>query len=179
MLRTILVYGAIAGVIVGIPMLIQGVMLEEHPPVPIAMAIGYATMLIALSAVFLGVKRHRDTVGGGVIKFWPALGMGLAISAVAGVMYVLTWELTQALTGYGFVAEYTDTLVAEKQAAGASAEEIATLRAQMADFAAQYADPLYRLPVTFIEIFPVGVVVSLISAAVLRNPRVLPARRTA
>lgn len=177
MLRTILVYGAIAGVIVGIPMLIQGVMLEEHPPVPIAMAIGYATMLIALSAVFLGVKRQRDTVGGGVIKFWPALGMGLAISAVAGVMYVLTWELTQALTGYGFVAEYTDTLVAEKQAAGASAGEIATLRAQMADFAVQYADPLYRLPVTFIEIFPVGVLVSLISAAVLRNPRVLPARR--
>jgi hypothetical protein len=103
----------------------------------------------------------------------------LAISAVAGVMYVLTWEFTQALTGYGFVAEYTDTLVSEKQAAGASAEEIATLRAQMAEFAVQYADPLYRLPVTFIEIFPVGVLVSLISAAVLRNPRVLPARRAA
>jgi hypothetical protein len=49
----------------------------------------------------------------------------------------------------------------------------------MAEFAVQYADPLYRLPVTFIEIFPVGVLVSLISAAVLRNPRVLPARRAA
>ena len=177
MRKIILTHGLVGGLIVGTPMLLQGLLLEEHPPVPIAMAIGYATMLIALSTVFLGVKRQRDTVGGGVIKFWPALSMGLAISAVAGVIYVLTWELTQALTGYGFVAEYTDTMVAEKQAAGASAEEIATLRAQMADFAVQYADPLYRLPVTFIEIFPVGVVVSLISAALLRNPRFLPARR--
>jgi hypothetical protein len=47
----------------------------------------------------------------------------------------------------------------------------------MADFAVQYANPLYRLPVTFIEIFPVGVLVSLITAIVLRNPRVLPGRR--
>ncbi len=47
----------------------------------------------------------------------------------------------------------------------------------METFKAQYANPLFRLPMTFIEIFPVGVLVSLISAAILRNPRVLPARR--
>src|SRR3546814_12654255 len=35
---------------------------------------------------------------------------------------------------------------------------------------------MFRLPMTFVEIFPVGVLVSLVSAAVLRNPRVLPAR---
>jgi hypothetical protein len=32
------------------------------------------------------------------------------------------------------------------------------------------------MAITFIEIFPVGVLISLISAAVLRNSRVLPAR---
>lgn len=177
MLRTILVYGAVAGVIVGVPMLIGNTLIEGEAPIAVSMAVGYATMLIALSMVFLGVKRHRDIAGGGIIRFWPALGVGLAISVVASLFYVGTWELTQALTGHTFAADYTRTLIEQKQAAGASAEEIATFRAQMADFAVQYADPLYRLPVTFIEIFPVGVVVSLISAAVLRNPRVLPARR--
>ena len=39
----------------------------------------------------------------------------------------------------------------------------------------QYADPLFRLPITFLEIFPVGLLISLISAAILRNPGVLPA----
>jgi hypothetical protein len=46
----------------------------------------------------------------------------------------------------------------------------------MAEFRQQYANPLFRLPVTFIEIFPVGLVVSLISAALLRNSRFLPAQ---
>lgn len=176
MRNIILTHGLIAGVIVGVPMLIGNLVFDSHPPVAVAMTVGYATMLIALSTVFLGIKRHRDTAGGGVIKFWPALGMGLGISVIAGLVYVATWELTQALSGYPFVADYTRMLVAEKQAAGASAAEIATLRAQMNQFAVQYADPFYRLPVTFIEIFPVGVVVSLISAALLRNPRFLPAR---
>lgn len=40
----------------------------------------------------------------------------------------------------------------------------------------QYANPLFRLPMVFAEIFPVGVLVSLISAALLRNRRFLPAR---
>lgn len=177
MRKIILTHGLIAGLIVGVPMLIASVVFDDYPPVAVSVAIGYATMLVALSTVFLGIKRHRDTAGGGVITFWPALGMGLAISAIAGVIYVAAWELTQALSGYPFVADYTRILVAEKQAAGASAAEIATLRAQMQAYAVQYADPLYRLPVTFIEIFPVGVLVSVISAALLRNPRFLPARR--
>lgn len=177
MLKSILIHGAVAGVIVGVPMFIGNVLIDGHPPIPISMAIGYATMLVALSMVFLAIKRQRDTVGGGVIKFWPALGMGLAISVIAGIFYVATWELTQVLTGSTFVADYTDTMVAEKQAAGAGAAEIAALRAEMAAFAVQYQNPLYRLPVTFIEIFPVGLLVSIVSAALLCNSRFMPARR--
>ena len=45
-------------------------------------------------------------------------------------------------------------------------------------FAVMYRNPLYRMPMTFVEMFPVGVLVSLITAAVLRNPRVLPSRAT-
>jgi hypothetical protein len=39
-----------------------------------------------------------------------------------------------------------------------------------------YANPLFRIPMVFLEIFPVGFIVALISAALLRNPRLLPAR---
>ena len=47
----------------------------------------------------------------------------------------------------------------------------------MEQFKVQYANPLFRLPMTFIEIFPVGVLVSLFAAALLRNPRFMAARK--
>lgn len=177
MLKTILKYGVIAGVIVAVPMFVGYMIMDGHPPIAISMAIGYATMLLALSTVFMGIKRQRDVAGGGVIKFWPALGMGLAISAIASVFYVATWELTQMVSGHDFVTNYTDAMIAEKRAAGGSPAEIEAIRTQMAVFAARYANPLYRLPMTFIEIFPVGVLVSVVSAALLRNSRFLPLRR--
>jgi hypothetical protein len=47
----------------------------------------------------------------------------------------------------------------------------------MRDMATMYRNPLYRIPITFVEIFPVGLIVALVSAALLRNPRLLPAAR--
>ena len=142
-----------------------------------AMAVGYAIMLVAFSVVFLAVRHQRDVAGGGVIRFWPAFGMGLAISIIAGVVYVAAWELAQATVMEGdFATRYAAAMVAERRAAGASAAEIARLSTDLAKFVADYRDPLVRWPMTFLEILPVGILVSLVSAALLRNPRFLPAR---
>ncbi len=177
MLRTILKYGAIAGVVVGGFLFATFVGFGGVPPMQYGMLIGYATMLVALSAVFVGIKRHRDMDHGGVIGFWPALGVGLGISFVAGVFYVVAWELVQGMMHMDFATSYGNAMVEQARAGGASAEEIARLTAEMAAFKVQYANPLFRLPMTFAEIFPVGVLVSLVSAALLRNPRFLPVRR--
>ncbi len=176
MLKTILTYGLIAGCVVAIPMLLQATVLNGHPPLAYAMLIGYATMLIALSAVFIGIKRYRDTQLGGVIRFWPALALGLGISVVASVMYVLAWEGTVAVTHMDFATGYANALIKQKQAAGVTGAQLEQFVAEMEKFQAAYANPFFRLPMTFIEIFPVGVLVSLISAALLRNARLLPAR---
>ena len=147
------------------------------PPLKYGMLIGYTTMLIALSAVFVGIKRHRDVERGGVIRFWPAFGIGVGISFVAGVFYVAAWEALQAMTHMDFANSYADAIIAGEKAKGASAEALAKLAADMEAFKLQYANPLFRLPMTFVEIFPVGVLVSLVSAGLLRNSRFLPARR--
>lgn len=176
MLRKILIYGLLAGVLVGGFLFANTVLGRGGGHGSGSVVVGYASMLIALSAVFIAVKRHRDQDRGGVIPFWPAFAMGLGVSVVAGALYVLAWEAALAVTGMDFAAEYTRALVAQKEAEGASAEAIAKFKAEMAAFAQQYASPAYRLPMTFMEIFPVGVLVSLFSAALLRNPRFLPAR---
>ena len=172
--RGILKYGVIAGLVVAAGM--WGTLLAFRGGMPhgmLGMVLGYLTMLVALSAVFVAIKRHRDVDRGGVIRFWPAFGMGLAISVIASVFYVLAWELALATLVPDFAGHYARSVIAGAKARGADAAALATLTAQMDAFKVQYADPLYRLPMTFAEIFPVGVLVSLVSAALLRNPRVL------
>ena len=169
-------YGAIAGLVVGVPLFLTFACAGGHPPGALGMLVGYLTMLIAFAAVFAGVKRYRDEALGGAIAFWPALALGLGISLVASLCYVIAWEAALAMTDTDFIAAYTETLVREKQAAGAGAAAIAELRAEMAAFGEQYRNPLYRMPITFTEIFPVGLLVSLVTAGLLRNRRFLPAR---
>jgi hypothetical protein len=140
---------------------------------------GYLIMLLALSLIFVGVKRFRDQALGGVIKFVPALLMGLGISAVAGLIYVIGWELTLAATNFAFINEYSAAMIEAERAKGASPADIERVTAQMEAFGMQYRNPMFRLPMTFLEIFPVGLLVSLISAALLRNSRFLPARAAA
>lgn len=175
--RNILKYGVIAGLVVAAGM--WGTLLafgNEMPHGWSGMALGYLSMLVAFSAVVIGIRRYRDVDRGGVIGFWPAFGLGLGISLVAAIFYVLAWELAQATVVGDFAGRYAATAIEQAKAGGAGAAELAKLTAQMEAFKLQYANPLFRLPMTFAEIFPVGVLVSLVSAAVLRNRRALPAR---
>ena len=175
--RTILKYGVISGLIVGGLEFATVVAFSGMPPLEYGMVVGYTTMLIALSAVFVGIKRHRDLDRGGVIGFWPALGVGLGISFIAGIFYVAAWEAVQSMMHMDFASSYANAIIASQKAKGASAEALAKLSADMETFKVQYANPLYRLPMTFVEIFPIGVLVSLVSAGLLRNSRFLPVRR--
>jgi hypothetical protein len=173
--RIILIYGLAAGLAVAVPMCLM-VANSGHGSAATSLFAGYLVMVLGLSLVFFGVKRLRDRELGGVIGFVPALLAGLGISAVAGVIYVIGWEITLAMTDYAFIDDYSDAAVEAARAKGAAAAEVEVVIAKMAEFRAQYANPLFRLPVTFIEIFPVGCLISLISAALLRNSRLLPAR---
>jgi Protein of unknown function (DUF4199) len=175
MSRIILIFGVVAGLIVAVPMCLL-VANAEPGSAATSHFTGYLIMLLALSLVFFGVKRLRDRELGGVIRFVPALLAGLGISAVAGVIYVIGWEITLAVTNFAFIDSYSNAAVEAACAKGASAAEVDAVIAKMAEFRRQYANPFFRLPVTFVEIFPVGVLVSLISAALLRNSRFLPAR---
>jgi hypothetical protein len=176
MFRKILSFGVIAGLIVGIPTFGIFVATGGHE-LPYGMVIGYTIMLAALSMVFVAVKRHRDVDGGGVIGFLPALGMGLGISIIATLFYVLAWEATLAVTHLDFGAAYAKALIAQQKAAGVSGAALAKFTADMEQFKANYANPLYRMAMTATEILPVGVLVSLVSAGLLSYSRFLPSGR--
>jgi hypothetical protein len=177
MLRVITVYGIAAGLIVAVPML--WLMMGSSPSGSAGALFGYLIMLLALSMVFLGIKQYRDKVLGGAIRLGPALVVGLGISTVASIIYVIGWETSLALSGIDFANAYAKQMIDAARARGASPTELQKVSAQAASFVRMYSSPLYRLPITFLEIFPVGVLISLISAALLRDSRLLPARTRA
>ncbi len=174
MRKIILTYGVISGSIVIISMIL-GFTASDNKGILSSQFFGYFIMLVALSMIFFGIKRHRDTELGGVIKFSQALLMGLGIAAVAGVMYVTVWEIYLNVTDYAFINDYVEGILAQHKANGVSGAEYQKYVQEMEDMKVMYAKFYIRLPMTFIEIFPVGVLISLISAALLKNPKLLPA----
>jgi hypothetical protein len=175
MTSRILGFGAAAGLLVGIP-ISAWIVTGNSGHDTTAMAITYLVMLVALGLIFVAVKRQRDEQGG-VIRFWPAFALGLGISFVAGLFYVAAFEAACAITQYDFASSYAEAEIAAQRAAGASAQAIARTTEEMTRLKALFANPFFRLPMIFAEIFPVGILVSLISAALLRNPRFMAARR--
>lgn len=171
-----LIYGGIAGAIaVSLISAMIGLDLTGHDST--AMWVSYLVMLIALSLIFVGVKRYRDVECGGTIRFGRAFLLGLGMAAAAGLIYAVGWEIFQAVSGYDFIAEYSASILERMRAEGATAAAIEAEAAEMRAFAETYRNPLFRVPMVFVEIFPVGLIVALVSAALLRNPKLLPAIR--
>ena len=169
MKKLILVYGAISGLVI---IVINTLSIElgiGHE------WLGFLVMFIAFSSIFVAVKQYRDDTLGGVIRFSTGFLVGLGITVIASLVYVLVWELYLAMTDYAFIDAYTASIIEGQQAAGASDAELAATIANMETIRQQYANPLLRLPMTFIEVFPIGILISLISAIILRESKTLAA----
>ena len=173
MARYALIYGLASGTII-VLVIIAGMTFGGFGH---SLWFGYLAMLVALTFIFVGVKRYRDVEGGGVVRFWRALALALSIAGVATLAYVAVWELYLALTHYTFMDDYTAGIIRNAQAHGKTGAALARVRAEAANMRAIYANPLLRMGMTAIEIAPVGVVVALFSAGLLCFSKVLPARR--
>ena len=169
-----LIYGGIAGAIA--ISIITATIAMHLPSHATSMVVGYLVMLTSLSLIFVGVKRYRDIECGGVIRFGRAFALGLGMAVVAGLVYAIGGELYVAASGHDYMAEYTASILDGMRAEGATPAAIAAKAAEMRDFAESFRNPLFRMPLIFVEIFPVGLLVALVTAALLRNPKLLPAR---
>ena len=174
MKRFALGYGGITGAVI-IGTTIVGFLLVDPEAIAGLEWLGYLVMFAAFALVFVGVKRYRDEELGGVIRFGTAFKVGLAMTLVATAIYVVAWEATQFATDYRFMDEYAASYVAQVEASGAPEAEVERAREQVAVAVERMRNPIFRTLITATEIFPVGLLVTLLSAAVLRRPETLPA----
>lgn len=170
MKRTVLVFGLISGAISTL-MVLTTMPFVDRIGFDTAEIIGYTTMILSFLLVFAGVRSYRDNVCGGAIGFGKAFGVGILITLVSCAMYVVTWEILYFKLGFmhDFFDKYGEYIVEKARASGASAAAVQAQADEMAKFKQLYENPLYNAAFTFLEPFPVGVLMTLIAAAVLKK----------
>ena len=139
--------------------------------------VGYTTMVLSFLLVFFGIRSYRDNVGNGQITFLKGFAVGLSITVISCICYVVTWEILYYNFMPDFLDKYGAHLVEKLKASGANAAAIQTQVDQVKQYKLMYKNPLLVAAMTFIEPFPVGLVITLISAGVLRRkPQAQPAQ---
>ena len=179
MKRIILTYGLIAGAIVGgmllitMPLYEKGILKFEN-----GQWLGYTTMVIALALVFFGVKSYRDREQGGSITFGKGLKVGMLISLVASLVYACSWEISYNTMSNDFMKPYNEKAMEKLKKEGATEVKIQETIREMEKFETVYKNPIFRFGITLMEILPVGIIISLLSAALLKKGQFLPATQT-
>lgn len=177
MKKIVLTFGLISGAITCV-MMFATVPLIGRVSFGKLEVLGYTTFVIAFLMVFFGIRSYRENVNGGTITFGKALKLGLLITLLSCACYVIAWEIIYFKIAPDFADKYGNYLIEESRAAGASAEAIAAQREQIKSFKAMYDNPLYNAALTLLEPLPIGLLATLISAAILRRkePKNSPAK---
>lgn len=131
--------------------------------------IGYGSMLISMSVVFFAIRTYRDQQNDGLITFGKGLLIGLGITAIACVVYSLTWLVIYYNFIPTFMDDYAAYCVQKAEATGTSKAELTKTLADINQMKEWYKNPFLIFAFTLLEPLPVGLLISLVSAGVLRK----------
>jgi hypothetical protein len=173
--KNILVFGLIAGLVVSCPMLLATSFFQKPDgsmDYDKGVVIGYTSMLLAFSMVYVGIYNYRNKYNNGVISFGKAFKIGAAIVFIASTIYVVSWLINYFYFIPNFLEDYTAHTLAKMREKGASQFEIDEMSKEMAHFAQLYKNPFFNAMMTYMEILPVGLGVTLISALILKKKQI-------
>ena len=175
MTRNILPYGLLAGGIITLQMVLMVQMCYGNPNFEPSAIVGFGTMILAFSLVFIGILNYRNKIGNGFISFGKALKIGAGIAFVASTIYVVTWLFYFYLFVPDFMEKYGQMVLNQAAKNGATAADLAAKTQETQEFAKWYKNPLFVILMTYAEVLPVGLLVTLFSAIILkRKPGSLP-----
>src|SRR6187401_243917 len=163
MKKNVIIYGLIAGIVVSISMLVSINYIshvEGKVDYNTSLLIGYASMIFALSLVYVGIRNYRDKYNNGVISFGKAFKIGIMIVLIASTIYVVAWLIVYFFFVPDFMEKFSAQEIDKLKASGASQIVIDKQTKEMAGFARMYKNPLFNAMITYVEILPVGLVVT-------------------
>ena len=178
MKKIVLTFGLISGVMISV--LMDGsILISSKSGSGHSMALGYTMMVASFLLVYFGIRSYRDNVLSGQISFGRALACGLLITAVTCACYVVTWEIVYFNFMPHFLDGYFAAQVHRVQTSGLDPATKAAKIAAIYHSQQLYQNPLVNMAYTLIEPLPVGVIITLVSAALLRRTKPLPSPSTA
>ena len=168
MKKTILTFGVISGVISSV-LMAATVPFAHKIGFSMGLVMGYTTMVLSFLMVFFGIRSYRDGAGNGQITFTKAFAIGICITLISCLFYVGTWEVIYFKFMPDFLTEYNAHVIEKLKASGATDAAIQAKTQELNHLATMYQNPLINAAMTFVEPFPVGLVITLFSAGVLRR----------
>jgi hypothetical protein len=169
MKKTILTFGGIAGLAIGLFILFIAWQCERNPDYAGNEIVGYAAQIIAFSFIFVGVRNFRDKFNQGRLSFGKAFTIGLGITLIGGTIYVLIWLVDFYVFIPDFMDKYAAHMLKEIRASGVSQAVMDKKIAQVNGMKEMYKNPLFVILITYAEVLPVGLIISLLAALMLKR----------
>ncbi|MES2179666.1 MAG: DUF4199 domain-containing protein [Gemmatimonadota bacterium] len=168
MQRIVLTFGLIAGAIFSAMMFTTAALIDEIG-FDKGEILGYTTMVLAFLMVYFGIRSYRETTPEKSISFGRAFKVGILITLVASTLYVASWEIIYCKVWPDFGDKYASRVLEKEKATGATAAQLEVKAQEMARFKELYKNPFFNVGMTLLEPFPVGLIITLVSAALLRR----------
>jgi hypothetical protein len=168
MKKTVLTFGLIAGVIMSV--LMDGnVLLADKIGSGHSLLLGYTILVASFLLIYFGIRSYRDNALAGQISFGRAFACGILITLITTVCYVVTWEIIY----FNFIPHFMDSYWAAQihkvQSSALDPATIATKVAEIQHSQQLYQNPFVNMAYTFMEPLPIGLIITLVSAAILRR----------
>jgi hypothetical protein len=168
MKKTVLTFGLISGAISAVLMLAT-VPFADKIGFDKGEIIGYTTIVLSALLIFFGVRSYRENVSGGRLTFGRGFAVGIMITLLSSLCYVATWEVIYFKFMPDFGDKYAAHMIERAKASGESQDKIEKQTREAQQFKEMYNKPVNNIALTFLEVFPIGLGATLLSAAVLRK----------
>lgn len=165
MKKNVLLFGLVLGAVLCINMIVMVNIIYSNPEFKSNDLLGYAVMVVIFSLIFFGIRNYRNKELGGIISFGKAFKTGLLIALIASTLYVVVWLFYY----YLFVPDFIDKYTAHVLHQCTSETELAAKTEEMENFKEMYKNPLFVILITYAEVLPVGLIVALVSAFILKK----------
>ena len=149
--------GLLGGLFVSTTMIITTIFMKANPGAEPNMFLGFSSMFLSFLFVIIGIKQ-QESLKGLENSFWISFKTGLLISAIISTIYVLVWLVIYYNFYPEFMENYSNIILKSTKP-----EELAAKTLEMEQMKVAYKNPFVVILYTYFEVFPLGILVSLIT----------------